>query len=79
MHDGMPGSVASVASSVDRGLSPRQAQVADLLDQGLTQAQVADELGISLRTVETYAARIRAKLGHSSTRRALGAWRAPRP
>lgn len=52
-------------------LTPRQAQVARLLDAGLTQAQVAERLGITTRTVEEHAARLRAKTQATSTRQAV--------
>lgn len=57
-------------------LSPRQAQVARLLDQGLTQAEVAAFLEISVRTVEGHAAKLRSKLDASTTRRAVSRARA---
>lgn len=52
-------------------LSPRQRQVARLLDQGLTQAQVAERLAIAVRTVEDHVAKIRAKTNALTTREAL--------
>lgn len=48
-------------------LSPRQREVARLLLEGLTQAEIAVELGISPRTVEHHAAQIRAKTGGRTT------------
>ena len=62
--------------AVPVSLSPRQAQVARLLDLGLTQAEVAEQLKISVRTVEGHAAKLRAKLGMSTTRRAVSRARA---
>lgn len=52
-------------------LSPRQAEVARLLDRGLTQGEVAVRLGISRRTVEGHAAKLRSKLGVETTRKAV--------
>lgn len=53
------------APMVDRGphLSPRQQQVVDLVAQGLTNAQIGDELGITERTVKAYAQELYDKLG----------------
>lgn len=44
-------------------LSDRERQVIGLLADGLTQAESADLLGLSPRTVEHYVARAAAKLG----------------
>lgn len=52
-------------------LSARQDQIAKLLDRGLTQGEVALKLGISRRTVEGHAAKMRAKLGVDTTRQAV--------
>lgn len=60
---------ALMAPPVD--LTPRQRQVARLLDQGLTQAKVAERLGIKVRTVEDHAAKIRGKMGAPTTREAV--------
>jgi pimeloyl-ACP methyl ester carboxylesterase/DNA-binding CsgD family transcriptional regulator len=45
------------------GLSPRQVQVLSLVAQGKTNGEIADELVISLRTVERHVAEIYAKIG----------------
>jgi DNA-binding CsgD family transcriptional regulator len=45
------------------GLTPRESEVVELLAAGETYKATADKLHISPRTVETYSARIRAKLG----------------
>jgi len=47
-------------------LSPREKEVLVLLSQGFTNKEVADKLDISMKTVETYRARIMGKLGLSS-------------
>lgn len=52
-------------------LSPRQYEIARLIAHGHTQAEIALMLGISRRTVEHHAARIREKAGERSTRRAV--------
>ncbi len=43
-------------------LSPREREVLILLAQGYTNRQVADQIGLSVKTIETYRARIIAKL-----------------
>lgn len=56
-------------------LSPRERQVLELLSQGRTNREIADELGITPRTASTHIAAIYRKLGVSgrvdATRRAL--------
>lgn len=47
-------------------LSPREREVFERLAHGETQRQVAEELGLSVKTVETYRARIGDKLGLKS-------------
>jgi len=47
-------------------LSPREREVMALMVQGLHNRRIADELGISPRTVEVHKARIREKLGVSN-------------
>lgn len=44
-------------------LSPRERQTLQLLGRGLTNQKVAEVLGVSLKTAETYRARLREKLG----------------
>ena len=44
-------------------LSPREQQVLRLIALGHTNLQVADRLGLSVKTVETYKSRLMAKLG----------------
>ena len=44
-------------------LSPREQQVLQLIALGHTNLQVADRLGLSVKTVETYKSRLMAKLG----------------
>ncbi len=53
---GQPGGPASVLSS-------REHEVLDLVAQGYTNQQIADRLGLSVKTVETYRARLVEKLG----------------
>jgi two-component system response regulator NreC len=44
-------------------LSPREREVLDLIAQGYTNQQIADRLGLSVKTVETYRSRLVEKLG----------------
>jgi len=55
------------------GLTTRQAEVLDLLGEGLTDAEIADRLVLSRRTVEHHVAAILAKLGVGSRREAARA------
>ena len=48
-------------------LTPRETEVVWLLRDGLTTAQAADELGLSVRTIEDHLASIRAKTGQATT------------
>ena len=53
---GQPGGPAGL-------LSPREREVLDLVAQGYTNQQIADRLGLSVKTVETYRSRLVEKLG----------------
>lgn len=44
-------------------LSPREREIFVLVAQGFTNQQIADQLGISIKSVETYRARVMEKLG----------------
>jgi DNA-binding CsgD family transcriptional regulator len=55
----------------DVTLSPRQAQIVRLLDRGMTQAEIAEVLGIHRRSVEDHVAKLRKKTGSTTTRQAL--------
>jgi DNA-binding CsgD family transcriptional regulator len=55
------------------GLTSRQAEVLDLLRGGLSDAEIADRLVLSRRTVEHHVAAILAKLGVGSRREAARA------
>jgi len=55
----------------DVGLTRREAEVLDLLAEGLTQAQIAARLTISAKTVGTHIQRILAKLGVHSRAQAI--------
>ena len=49
-----------------RKLSVRQLEVLHLLVKGYTSQEMADELGIGLRTIETHRAVLKKKLGLKS-------------
>jgi DNA-binding CsgD family transcriptional regulator/DNA-binding XRE family transcriptional regulator len=58
-------------------LTRRERDVAALLARGLTNAQIAQELVISVRTVDTHVAHIRSKL-QASSRTGVAVWVAQR-
>jgi pimeloyl-ACP methyl ester carboxylesterase/DNA-binding CsgD family transcriptional regulator len=59
------------------GLTARQAEVAALVAEGLTNRQLADRLGITERSAESHLERIRLRLGFSS-RSQVAVWYAAR-
>ena len=59
-------------------LTRREQEVAALVARGLSNSQIAAELVISARTVETHVQHIMDKLG-VSTRAQIAAWSTPRP
>ena len=65
---------AAAGGNGDRGvkgsdlLTPREADVLELLQDGATNAQIAQALSIGLETVRTHARNIYRKLGISSRR-----------
>jgi DNA-binding NarL/FixJ family response regulator len=60
------------------GLTDRQLEVLALLADGLTNAEIADRLVVSVRTVDHHVAAILAKLNVSSRREAARAFAAAR-
>jgi DNA-binding NarL/FixJ family response regulator len=64
-EDGRPGEEESTNAepAANQVLSDREEQVLRQISHGLTHRQVANRLGISRYTVDTYVRRIRAKLG----------------
>ena len=56
----------SMKSSHPDTLSPREVQMAQLVAQGKSSKQAAHELGISVRTAESYRAALKRKLGAQS-------------
>ncbi|MFK4065250.1 LuxR C-terminal-related transcriptional regulator [Streptomyces sp. NPDC029674] len=53
------------------GITPRQRAIAGLLVEGLTDAEIADRLGMNIRTARVHIAKLAATLG-SSSRAQLG-------
>lgn len=47
-------------------LTPAESRVADLVAQGMTNAEVAEQLSLGAETVKSHVARVLAKLGMSS-------------
>ena len=62
---GSPGSLSLEGSDL---LTPREADVLELLQDGATNAQIAHQLSIGIETVRTHARNIYRKLGISSRR-----------
>jgi two-component system response regulator NreC len=54
---------AGPAGAAAHALSPREREVLDLVAQGFTNQQMADHLGLSVKTIETYRSRLVEKLG----------------
>jgi DNA-binding NarL/FixJ family response regulator len=57
------------------GLTAREADVAKLIANGMTNREIADELVLGVRTIESHVANAMAKLGFT-TRSQLAAWAA---
>ena len=57
------------------GLTPRQLAVLELLREGMTNAEIADRLVVSVRTVDHHVAAVLGKLGVRSRREAAAAAR----
>jgi len=51
------------ATRLPDGLSPREAQILELVTRGLSNRQIGDDLGLSALTVKSHLARISRKLG----------------
>ena len=60
-----------VAALDDAGLSPQQARVQVLIEQGLTHREIADRLSLKRGTVNSHVDRIRQKADRSRTLLAL--------
>ncbi len=53
------------------GLTARQAEVLQLLDEGLSNTEIADRLFVSSRTIENHVSAILGKLNSSTRREAV--------
>jgi DNA-binding NarL/FixJ family response regulator len=62
-----------------QGLSRREVEVLSLVGEGRTNRQIADELYLSVRTVDRHMSRIFDKLGVSSRAAATSAFERSRP
>jgi DNA-binding NarL/FixJ family response regulator len=70
-HPASPTSAPPGAAAPRAALTARESQVVHLISKGLTNQQIADELVLSVRTVERHAENIYAKLGlHGKAARA---------
>ena len=65
------------ASGREGLLTEREAEIAGLVAEGRTNRAIAEELVVSVRTVETHVANVLGKLGFSS-RSQIAAWVAER-
>src|SRR5919202_5204439 len=72
VRNGVPAALADTSPEVSV-LTARERQVARLIARGRTSREIADQLTITERTVDTHADRIRAKLGLRS-RAEIVAW-----
>jgi DNA-binding NarL/FixJ family response regulator len=61
--DALSSDVSAVSPSMTQRLSKRQAEVLHFFVQGYTSGEIAHQLGISVKTVETYRSRIYEKTG----------------
>jgi DNA-binding NarL/FixJ family response regulator len=68
----VPRGPAAVTRENPAGLTERQVQVLGLLGQGCTNAEIADRLVVSTRTVDSHVAAVLAKLGVGTRRAAAG-------
>ena len=62
-HEGRPASRHSPPDVQAKPLSPRESEVLLLLAQGHTHRAAADQLGVSVKTIETHRKRLSDKLG----------------
>jgi non-specific serine/threonine protein kinase len=68
-----PAQAAPEAAEPDTVLTAREREVAELIAEGLSDRQIASRLMISVRTAETHAQNILAKLGYRSRTR-IASW-----
>jgi len=75
--DAAPAPVRRTGAGV-ADLSPRESQVMACVARGLRNTQIADELGVSVKTVKNHVNRIFAKLGAAGRVEAVLVWQAAR-
>lgn len=63
MRAGAPRKMAPSTQDEPVALTSREREICRLIDQGLTNAQIAQQLFLSVRTVESHVFRVRSKLG----------------
>jgi DNA-binding CsgD family transcriptional regulator len=68
-----PGMPSAPRPELPMGLTRREVQTLELLARGMTNREIADELVISIRTVDVHVSRIIAKLGTSNRTEAVAA------
>lgn len=74
--DALLGEIGSVETRAPQpGLSPREAQLCDLIALGLTDQQIATRMGITLKTVGSHKRHIFRKLDVTSRTQAAMVWR----
>lgn len=61
------GEGASAMRGAVRALSDRELEVYQMIGEGLSTREIGEQLGVSVKTVETHRTRIKAKLGITST------------
>lgn len=74
-----PAAPAAAANEEAENLSPREAEVLDLLAQGLLYKEISEKIGVSLPTVNTYIRRIYEKLQVRSRAQAVARYTTNRP
>jgi FixJ family two-component response regulator len=65
---------AAEAKELLSRLTPREAEVLEMIAKGLTTRQIAEALGLSVRTVDSHRAAIAAKFGTTSTAEQTRFW-----
>ena len=68
---GIPHAPSTVTRNNPAGLTDRQVDTLELLAEGLTNAEIADRLVVSVRTVDSHVAAVLAKLGVSTRQDAV--------
>lgn len=74
MHESRRNLEAAETRELLSHLTPREAEVLEMIAKGLTTRQISEALGLSARTVDSHRAAIAAKLGTSSTAEQTRFW-----